>query len=60
MDDFHRRQALKWGHTSMSSTLVISQVTTTNADDVPDPQTTDKHPQVTDEQLVINATEELS
>ena len=31
-----------------------------NADDVPDPQATDKHPQVTDEQLVINATEELS
>ena len=44
----------------MSSTLAISQETTTNADDVPDPQATDKHPQVTDEQLVINATEELS
>ena len=31
-----------------------------NADDVPDPQATGKHPQVTDEQLVINATEKLS
>ena len=44
----------------MSSTLAISQETMTNADDVPDPQATDKHPQVTDEQLVINATEKLS
>ena len=44
----------------MSSTLAISQETTMNADDVPDPQATDKHPQVTDEQLVINATEKLS
>ena len=60
MYDFHRRQALKWRCTSMSSTLAISQETTMNADDVPDPQATDKHPQVTDEQLVINATEELS
>ena len=60
MNDFHRRQALKWRRTSMSSTLAISQETTTNADDVPDPQATDQHPQVTDEQLVINATEKLS
>ena len=60
MDDFHRRQALKRRRTSMSSTLAISQERTTNADDIPDPQATDKHPQVTDEQLVINATEELS
>ena len=60
MDDFHSRQALKRRRTSMSSTLAISQETTTNADDVPDPQATDKHPQVTDEQLVIDATEELS
>ena len=44
----------------MFSTLAISQETTMNADDVPDPQATDKHPQVTDEQLVINATEKLS
>ena len=44
----------------MSSTLAIFQETTMNADDVPDPQATDKHPQVTDEQLVINATEKLS
>ena len=60
MDDFHRRQALKQRRTSMSSTLAISQETTTNAGNVPDPQATDKHPQVTDEQLVINGTEELS
>ena len=60
IDDFHRRQALKRRRTSMSSTLAISQETTTNADDVPDPQSRDKYPQVTDEQLVINATEELS
>ena len=51
----------------MSSTLAISQETTTNADDVPDtqvtdkhPQVTDKHPQVTDEQLVMVYSEELS
>ena len=44
----------------MSSTLAISQETTTNADDVPDTQVTDKHPQVTDEQLVMLYTEELS
>ena len=31
-----------------------------NADDVPNPQVTDEHPQDTDEQLVINATKESS
>ena len=41
----------------MSSTLSVSQETTTDADDVPDAQATDRTP---DEQLVINATEELS
>ena len=57
MDDFRRRQALKRRHTSMSSTLSVSQETTMDADDVPDAQATDRTP---DEQLVINATEELS
>ena len=37
----------------MSSTFAILQEITTNADDVSDPQATDKHPQVTDKQLLM-------
>ena len=56
MDDFYRRQSMK--RRRVSST--IDEATTVNTDDLPDSQVTDKHPQVTDEQLVSNATEELS
>ena len=56
MDDFYRRQSMKWRRVSST----IDEATTVNTDDLPDSQVTDKHPQVTDEQLVSNATEELS
>lgn len=55
MDDFYRRQSMKRRRLS-----TIDETTTVNADDLPDLQVTDKQPQVTYEQLVSNATEELS
>lgn len=56
MDDFNRRQSMKRKHVS----LTIDEATTINAGDFPDSQVTDKHAQVTNEQLVSNATEEFS
>ena len=52
MDDFYKRQFMKQRHVSST----IDEATTVNGDS----QATDKHPQVTDEQLTSNATEELS
>ena len=52
MDDFYRQQFMKQRHVSST----IDEATTVNGDS----QATDKQPQVTDEQLASNVTEELS